>query len=629
MIYLSVEGLTKQYTDQLLFKDLKFSLNKGHKVGLIAMNGAGKSTLLKVLAAQERPDHGTVHLGNGVKLGFLEQEPQMEDTMSISTLIETSHTSLQKVIRTYEHTLKTQAEDYTAQNQKAFELASAAMDAVNAWDYQRRLEKLLTKFNVTDLNQSVGSLSGGEKKRLAMALMLLDDPGLLILDEPTNHLDVEMIEWLEKFLSQSSVTLLMVTHDRYFLDRVCNHILELDEGHLYHHKGNYGYYLEKKAEREAVLLTEVGKAEKLMKKELEWMRRSPKARTTKSKSRIDAFHQIKKKAQTKTVNDELRLEAKLSRVGGKILELKDVTKSYGEKRIIQQFSHTFKKGARIGIVGKNGTGKSTFLNLLSGRLAPDSGEVMVGATTVFGYYTQTGLTLKEDKRIIDVLRDIAEVITLGDGSQLTASQFLQYFLFPPKMQRSFYSKLSGGEKRRLYLLTILIKNPNFLIMDEPTNDLDLLTLNKLEEFLERFQGCLLLVSHDRYFMDQLVDELLVFDETGDIKSVLGTYSAYREHQLATLKAAKELVAPKTTSKEVSKPNPSPARKKLSYKESQEYAALEAAIESLELEKTALTQELTQAASDYTRLQETSARLSRVISLIDEKTQRWMELDEHT
>jgi len=628
MIYLSVEGLTKQYTEQLLFKDLKFSLNKGHKVGLIAKNGAGKSTLLKVLAGQERPDHGTVHLGNGVKLGFLEQEPQMEDTMSISMLIETSHTNLQKVIRTYEHTLKTQAEDYTAQNQKAFELASAEMDAANAWDYQRRLEQLLTQFNISDLGKTVGSLSGGEKKRLAMAMVLLDDPGLLILDEPTNHLDVEMIEWLEIYLSKPSVTLLMVTHDRYFLDRVCNHIIELDEGHLYHHNGNYGYYLEKKMEREAVLQTEIGKAEKLMKKELEWIRRSPKARTTKSKSRIDAFHLIKQKALTKTVKDELRLEAKLSRVGRKILEMKDVVKSYGDKLIIQQFSHTFKKGSRIGIVGKNGAGKSTFLNLLSGRAVPDSGEVAIGATTVFGYYTQTGLTLKEDKRIIDVLRDIAEVITLGDGSQLTASQFLQYFMFPPKMQRTYYSKLSGGEKRRLYLLTILIKNPNFLIMDEPTNDLDLLTLYKLEEFLERFQGCLILVSHDRYFMDQLVDELLVFDGTGDIKSVLGTYSAYREHQSTFLKASKELAPPKTTSKEVSKPNPSPARKKLSYKESQEYTALEAAIESLELEKTALTQELTQAASDYTRLQETSARLTRVISLIDEKTQRWMELDEN-
>ncbi len=629
MIYLSVEGLTKQFTDQILLKDLKFSLNRGHKVGLIAQNGAGKTTLLKILAGQDTPDHGTVHLGNGVKLGYLEQEPQLEGTTSIRTLIETAHTSLQQVIQTYEYTLKTQAKNYSEQNQKAFELASAEMDALNAWDYQRRLEQLLTKFNISDLSQSVGSLSGGEKKRLAMALVLLDDPGLLILDEPTNHLDVDMIEWLEKYLSKSSVTLLMVTHDRYFLDRVCNHIIELDEGHMYHHNGNYGYYLEKKMERETVLMTEIDKAEKLMKKELEWIRRSPKARTTKSKSRIDAFHLIKKKALTKTVKDELRLEAKLSRVGGKILEMKDVVKSYGDKLIIKQFSHTFKKGARIGIVGKNGTGKSTFLNLLSGQIIPDSGEVSIGATTIFGYYTQTGLTLKEDKRIIDVLRDIAEVITLGDGSQLTASQFLQYFLFPPKMQRTFYSKLSGGEKRRLYLLTILIKNPNFLIMDEPTNDLDLLTLNKLEEFLERFQGCLILVSHDRYFMDHLVDELLVFDGNGNIESVLGTYSAYRGRLSATLKAAKKEVTPKSTGEVVSKPNPSPARKKLSYKESQEYKTLEQEIEGLEQEKTALNQVLTQAESDYTRLQETSAQLARVISLIDEKTLRWMELDELT
>ena len=621
MIYLSVEGLTKQYTDQLLFKDLKFSLNKGHKVGLIAKNGAGKSTLLKILAGQDTPDHGTVHLGNSVKLGYLEQEPRMEDTMSIRALIDTSHTALLAVIRTYEQTLKTQAEDQTEPSKKAFELASAEMDTLNVWDYQRRLEQLLTKFNISDLSQSVRSLSGGEKKRLAMALVLLDDPGLLILDEPTNHLDVEMIEWLEKFLSQSSVTLLMVTHDRYFLDRICNHIIELDEGHMYHHQGNYEYFLEKKAEREAVLQTEIGKAEKLMKKELEWMRRSPKARTTKSKSRIDAFHMIKKKALTKTVADELQLEAKMSRVGGKILEMKDVVKSYGDKQIIQQFSHTFKKGARIGIVGNNGTGKSTFLNLLSGQISPDSGEVSIGTTTVFGYYTQTGLILKEDKRIIDVLRDIAEVITLGDGKQLSASQFLQYFLFPPKMQRTFFSKLSGGEKRRLYLLTILIKNPNFLILDEPTNDLDLLTLNKLEEFLERFQGCLILVSHDRYFMDKLVDELLVFEGDGKIKSILGTYSAYREAQAAIPKSTKK-------SQETSvKPHQSTKKKKLTFKEKQEYEELEQEIENLEQEKIELNQVLTQGESDYTRLQETSAQLARVLSLIDEKTLRWIELDE--
>ncbi len=628
MIYLSVEGLTKQYTDQLLFKDLKFSLSKGHKVGLIAKNGAGKTTLLRILAGQDTPDYGNVYLGNNVKLGYLEQEPQMDDTMSIRALIDTSHRALLTVIQTYEQTLKTQTEDYTKQSQKAFELASAEMDAVNAWDYQRRLEQLLTKFNISDLGQAVGSLSGGEKKRLAMALILLDDPGLLILDEPTNHLDVEMIEWLEKYLSKSSVTLLMVTHDRYFLDRICNHIIELDEGNMYHHQGNYGYYLEKKAEREAVLQTEIGKAEKLLKKELEWIRRSPKARTTKSKSRIDAFHLIKQKALTKTVKDELRLEAKLSRVGGKILEMKQVTKSYGSNVIMEDFSHTFKKGARIGVVGRNGVGKSTFLNMISGREFPDSGEVDLGTTTVFGYYSQKGLVLKEDKRIIDILTDIAEVITLGNGNQLTASQFLQYFLFPAKMQRTFYSRLSGGEKRRLYLLTILIKNPNFLIMDEPTNDLDLLTLNKLEEFLERFQGCLILVSHDRYFMDQLVDELLVFEGDGKVKSITGTYSAYREAQAAIPKSTKEVTTKKSQETSV-KPRQSPKKKKLTFKEKQEYEKVEQEIEGLEQEKIELNQILAQGESDYTRLQETTTRLARVMRLIDEKTLRWMELDELT
>jgi ATP-binding cassette subfamily F protein uup len=628
MIYLSVEGLTKQYTDQLLFKDLKFSLSKGHKVGLIAKNGAGKTTLLRILAGQDTPDYGNVYLGNNVKLGYLEQEPQMDDTMSIRALIDTSHRALLTVIQTYEQTLKTQTKDYTKQSQKAFELASAEMDAVNAWDYQRRLEQLLTKFNISDLGQAVGSLSGGEKKRLAMALILLDDPGLLILDEPTNHLDVEMIEWLEKYLSKSSVTLLMVTHDRYFLDRICNHIIELDEGNMYHHQGNYGYYLEKKAEREAVLQTEIGKAEKLLKKELEWIRRSPKARTTKSKSRIDAFHLIKQKALTKTVKDELRLEAKLSRVGGKILEMKQVTKSYGSNVIMEDFSHTFKKGARIGVVGRNGVGKSTFLNMISGREFPDSGEVDLGTTTVFGYYSQKGLVLKEDKRIIDILTDIAEVITLGNGNQLTASQFLQYFLFPAKMQRTFYSRLSGGEKRRLYLLTILIKNPNFLIMDEPTNDLDLLTLNKLEEFLERFQGCLILVSHDRYFMDQLVDELLVFEGDGKVKSITGTYSAYREAQAAIPKSTKEVTTKKSQETSV-KPRQSPKKKKLTFKEKQEYEKVEQEIEGLEQEKIELNQILAQGESDYTRLQETTTRLARVMRLIDEKTLRWMELDELT
>jgi ATP-binding cassette subfamily F protein uup len=626
MIYLSTEGLTKQYTDKPLFKDLKFGISKGDKVGLIAQNGAGKSTLLKVLASQDAPDAGSVHFKNGIKLGYLQQEPLMEGELSIRELIDTAHTTLAEAIRNYEITLEVQAENQSAQNQKQFEQATATMDALHAWDYQRRLEQLLTQFNITQLDRMVGSLSGGEKKRLALAMTLLDDPDLLILDEPTNHLDVAMIEWLEKYLSQSSVTLLMVTHDRYFLDEVCSRIIELDGGQMYHYQGNYAYFLKKKAERETRLETEKHKAQQLMKKELDWLRRSPKARTGKSKSRIDAFQGIKQKALTKTNQDELRLEARMSRVGGKIIEMHQVSKSFGDEVMLDGFSYTFKKGARLGIVGPNGVGKSTFLNLVTGAISPDSGNVDFGTTTVFGYYSQQGLELKEDKRILEILTDIAEVITLGNGKQLTASQLLDHFLFPPKMQRTYYSKLSGGEKRRLYLLTILIQNPNFLILDEPTNDLDLVTLNKLETFLEGFRGCLLLVSHDRYFMDKLVDELLVFEGYGKVKSILGSYSAYRASRKPEVHAS-EKVYTKSTSTAPEKVNLAPARKKLSYKEQQEFKALEKEIELLEAEQAALDQSLNQGGHDYDELQRMTERLGTVLHLIDEKTQRWMELDD--
>ena len=625
MIYLSVDGLSKQYGDQPLFENLKFGINKGDKVGLIAPNGAGKSTLLKILAGREAADTGDVHLGNGIKLGYLEQDPIMENALSIKAYIDTAYTSQAEVIRKYEHALKMQAENPDSQHQKAFEQASAEMDSFAAWDYQRRLEQLLTRFNITDLDRIVGSLSGGEKKRLAMAMALLDDPDLLILDEPTNHLDVDMIEWLEKHLSLSSITLLMVTHDRYFLDEVCNHIIELDSGKMYRHRGNYAYYLEKRAARKTALESEVHKAQQLMKKELDWLRRSPKARTGKSKSRIDAFQGIQEKARTRTSKDELRLEVKMSRVGNKILEMNGVSKSFESHTILDQFTYTFKKGARIGIVGPNGAGKSTFLNIVTGIVEPDSGTVDAGTTTTFGYYTQKGLDLKKDKRVLEILTDIAEVITLGDGKQLTASQFLEYFLFPPKMQRTYYSRLSGGEKRRLYLLTVLIKNPNFLILDEPTNDLDLMTLNKLEAFLDSFQGCLLLVSHDRYFMDKLVDELLVFKENGKINSILGSYSTYRESEKLASTAAQE--HSKTHSPASKKSNSSPTRKKLSYKEKREYEGLEKEIQNLETEQAALDLALSQGNHKYAELQKMTDRLSKLIELIDEKTLRWIELDE--
>ncbi len=622
MIFLSVEGLTEQYLDKPLFSDLKFGINKGDKVGLIARNGAGKSTLLKILSGRSAALRGEVHLSNGIKIGYLEQEPQMDDSLTIKEFIDTGHSELAKVINDYNVALDMQDNQHSDSSNRLLEKATAEMDVLNAWDYQRRLTQLLTKFNITNQGRDIGTLSGGEKKRLALAMTLLDGPDLLLLDEPTNHLDVEMIEWLEQFLSESSITLLMVTHDRYFLDRVCNQILELDGGNIYHHQGNYANYLEKKAEREATLQSEVHKAQQLMKKELAWLRRSPKARTGKSKSRIDAFQGIKEKAQIKTDNNQLRLEVKMSRVGGKILELDQVSKRFGDAVMVDTFSHTFKKGARIGIVGPNGVGKSTFLNLTTGALKPDSGKIDYGTTTVFGYYSQKGLTLANDKRVLEVLTDIAEVITLGNGKQLTASQFLEYFLFPPKKQRTYYSKLSGGEKRRLYLLTILIRNPNFLILDEPTNDLDLMTLNKLEEFLESFKGCLLLVSHDRYFMDKLVDELLVFEGQGKIKSIIGSYSDYRATKLKT-----ESPVEKPTEKSKPKPRTASSKKKLSYKEKQEYLSLEKEIEKLEKEQATLNHAINQGSDDYTELQKMTERLGTLTRLVDEKTLRWLELDE--
>jgi len=628
MIYLSAEDLSKHYPEQILFEHLKFSLKKGDRVGLIANNGAGKSSLLKVLMGKDEPDEGKVHIKKNIRFGYLEQEPQLNGDLTIKELIDGSHAELLSVIREYETALNLQIEVHSDQSQKALEVATDKMEHSNAWDYERRLKQLLTLFKIRELDQLVGNLSGGEQKRLSMAMVLLDKPELLILDEPTNHLDVEMIEWLEKYLSQSSVTLLMVTHDRYFLDRICNHIIELQDGKMYHHKGNYAYFLEKKAEREAAFKTEISKAGTLMKKELEWMRRSPKARTTKAKSRISSFYEIKEKASTKIDKSELRLEVKMSRIGGKIVEMKHIAKSYGDKQIMKGFSHTFKKGERIGIVGNNGVGKTTFLNILTGLEKADYGKLNIGETTVFGHYSQDGLVLKKDQRIIDVLKDISEVITMGDGKKLTASEFLNHFLFPPKMQRTYYSRLSGGEKRRLYLLTVLIRNPNFLILDEPTNDLDLLTLNKLEEFLENYKGCLVLVSHDRYFMDKLVDQLFVFEGDGMLKGFVGTYLEYRMIKAESLKKEKELESKKKSVKGViEKEAKRSEKKKLTFKEKLEYENLEKEIGNLETEKLELDQFIHSGITDYESLQQKTERLGFVMNQIDEKTMRWMELDE--
>ncbi|MEQ8324008.1 MAG: ABC-F family ATP-binding cassette domain-containing protein [Vicingaceae bacterium] len=626
VICLSVENLSKEHPDQVLFKDLKFSLSKGDKVGLIANNGTGKSSLLKVLMGLDQADEGRVHLAEGLRIGYLEQDPEFNGQQTINELIEGSHTELLAVIRGYELALEAQTADYNDKTQRDFEKAAEEMERFGAWDYERRLYLLLDRFEVKDLDRKIESLSGGERKRLAMALTLLDDPELLIMDEPTNHLDIDMIEWLESHLSQPTLTVLMVTHDRYFLDGICNHILELQDGKLYHHKGNYAYFLAKRSEREEVFKTEIAKAGKLMKKELEWIRRSPKARGTKAKSRVSAFYETAEKASKKVVKDELRLEVKMARIGGKILEMKNVKKAYGEKVILQGFTHTFKKGERIGLVGRNGVGKSTFLNLLTGKEQADYGKINIGDTTVFGYYTQGGLTLKHDQRVIDVLKDIAEVIVMGDGRKLSASQFLEYFLFPVKKQRTFYSKLSGGEQRRLHLLTVLIKNPNFLILDEPTNDLDLLTLNKLEEFIEDFKGCLLMVSHDRFFMDKLVDQLFIFEGKGSVKGFIGSYRDYRELKSEEERLEKES-ASNVRAVEDDRTKVKREKKRLSFKEKHEYESLENEISELEREKAKLEDALQNAGTEFAKLQKISAEMGEVIDAIEVKTLRWMQLDE--
>lgn len=624
MNYLSLENLGKNYGERVLFEGLTFGLSQGDKMALIANNGTGKSSMLKIIAGADVSDEGSVTLRNGIRTGYLSQEPNFDNSLTIEKLITESQTEITKLIKEYEQALINIEKEHNSHNNKSLEELTAKMDKVNAWDYERRIKQILSKFNINDLSQEVGDLSGGQKKRLSLALLLLDEPELLLLDEPTNHLDVEMIEWLEKYLQQQKITLLMVTHDRYFLDRVCNHILELEDGKLFHHSGNYAYFLEKRAEREAIYDTDLSKAGKLMKKELEWMRRSPKARTTKSKARITNFEIIKEKASNKKVKHELNLEIKMSRIGGKILELKKVYKSYDDLKILNGFDYTFKKGERIGIVGKNGVGKSTFLNILTGLEKPDSGKVNIGETIVYGYFSQKGIQLKEDKRVIDSLKEIAEVIIMANGSKVTASQMLTHFMFPPKTQHTFVSKLSGGEKRRLYLLMVLMKNPNFLILDEPTNDLDLLTLNKLEEFLLQFSGCLIIVSHDRYFMDKLTDHLFVFKGDGIIKDEYCSYSEYREKQLIEEKKNKDQAAQiklATVDKEVKK------TKKISFKDKFEYEQLEKEIDLLEMSKKKLEEELVVEGLSFQDINKKSDELGKVILELDEKTMRWLELDE--
>jgi ABC transport system ATP-binding/permease protein len=619
MHLLSAQQISKSFGELVLFKDLSFSIHKHQKVALVAKNGSGKTTILNILAGREAPDSGEIITRNGLRIAILDQEPRLDAALSIEDCILTGDMPVLKVIANYERALN-HPEDTDAY-QKAFE----AMERHNAWEFETTYKQLLYRLKLDNTQQKVGTLSGGQKKRLALAQALLSHPDLLILDEPTNHLDLEMIEWLEQYFAQSDLTLFMVTHDRYFLERVCNEILELDEGQLFSYRGNYSYYLEKKEERLAVWETETGKAQQLFKKELDWMRRQPKARTTKSKSRIDDFHDIKSRAQQRRKDHVVQLELQMQRLGSKIIEFHNVSKRFKDTVILNNFSYVFKRGERIGVIGKNGTGKTTFLNMLAQSLTPDTGKVVLGDTVQLGYYTQTGIDIKPQEKVIDVIRAYGDYIPLAKGRQISAQQLLERFLFDRKKQYDFVEKLSGGERKRLYLCTVLIQNPNVLILDEPTNDLDVVTLNVLENFLMDFPGCLVVVSHDRYFMDKIVDHLLVFEGEGMVSDFPGNYSDYRAYE------SSKAPEPDTTS---AKTNPDSTDKqvkneaaKLSYNEQKELNNLESKIRSLELDKKALEQQLYNPDLSPEALTKLGVELQQLMDDIEAKELRWLELQE--
>ena len=621
MNLLAVENLGKNFGERILFEGLSFGLSQGDKVALIANNGAGKSSLMKIIAGLDSADEGDVVFRNECRVSYLQQDAIFDNNMTINKLIESAHNKISLLVSDYENAVEAHSKHNSKQTQKNLEILTSKMEQENAWDYERRSKQILSKFNIKDFNQKVGNLSGGQKKRLSLALLILENADILLLDEPTNHLDISMIEWLEKYLQQQKITLLMVTHDRYFLERVCNNIIELEGGNLYHHKGNYAYFLEKRTEREINFDVEVSKAQKLMKKELEWIKRQPKARGTKSKARIDNFELIKKKATTKRLKQEINIDVKMDRIGGKILEMKNIKKSFGELNILNGFDYTFKKGERIGILGKNGVGKSTFLNIITGKEKADSGKINIGETINYGYFTQSSFGIDENRRVITVLKDIAEYIVMSDKRKVSASQLLEHFMFTPEMQFTEVKRLSGGEKRRLHLLTVLIKNPNFLILDEPTNDLDLLTLTKLEEFLLQYKGCLVLVSHDRFFIDKLTEHLFVFKGDGVIEDHYCTYTQYREKQIEKDKEFKKI---QHLEKENSKIKAK--SKKLTYNEKYEYENILKEIAILEDEKKKLEIILLNPEVDIEKITNSSKRLGELVTLIDSKEMRWLELD---
>ncbi|SDS84847.1 ATP-binding cassette, subfamily F, uup [Maribacter dokdonensis] len=617
MNLLTVENISKSYGELVLFDSLSFGINKDQKIALIAKNGTGKTSILNILSGADTPDSGQVNYRKSTRVSFLAQEPNMDPNLTIEETIFASDNEVLEVIKNYEKALQN-PEDADAY-QKAFE----AMDRFEAWDFETQYKQILSKLKLDDLSAKVDKLSGGQKKRLALANALINKPDLLVLDEPTNHLDLEMIEWLEEFFAKENMTLFMVTHDRYFLERVCNEIIELENGKLYPYKGNYSYYLEKKEARIEQEAVEHHKTELLFKKELAWMRRQPKARTTKSKSRIDDFAVIKDKASQRRKDHQIQLELNMERMGSKILELHKISKSFPNKPILDKFEYVFQKGERIGIIGKNGTGKSTFLNILSGHDQPDSGKVVVGDTIKFGYYTQKGIKIKEGQKVIDVIREFGDYIPLMKGKQISAQQLLERFLFDRKKQYDFVDKLSGGERKRLYLCTILIQNPNFLILDEPTNDLDIVTLNVLESFLMDFQGCLMVVSHDRYFMDKIVDHLFVFRGDAVIEDFPGNYSDYRAYEDSQIQEKREQKESQPTNKTNWKE--ADTGTKISYAEQQEFKKLEREIQKLEKSKVALQEKFTDGSLSGDDIKNLSIELNDITDAIDSKTERWFEL----
>ena len=620
MNYLSVENLTKSYDEKQLFNDLTFGLDQGQKAALVGVNGCGKSTLLKCISGIEAPNSGIISFRKGLTVSMLRQHPEFDENATILQSVFKEDRPELNAIRDYEWAML----QLELHPEKPIDISPMIeqMDLLNAWEYEHQVKQILGKLGLHDLDQRMGDLSGGQKKRVALAQALVVNPDILILDEPTNHLDLEVIEWLENHLATQNLTLLMVTHDRYFLDSVTNEIIEIDNGKAFRYKGNYSNFLEKKAEREAIDQATVDKAKNLMKTELEWMRRQPKARGTKAKYRVEAFHELKDKATSGKKTQDVELNLKGDRQGKKILEMKHVTKSFDSKMMLDDFNYVFKKGERVGIIGPNGVGKSTFLNLITGKLKPDSGVLDMGQTIKVGYYTQDETIFNPAMKVLDVVKEVAEYITLADGSEVSASTLLNQFLFPPKMQHNFVGKLSGGEKRRLQLLRVLMSNPNFLILDEPTNDLDIMTLNVLEDYLDRFAGCVMIVSHDRYFMDRLVEHLFVFEGEGKIKDFPGNYSDFRESggsfQQETQQAKKEEV--------VVKPVEKTETKKLSFKEKHELETLDREIPELEAKKEKLEAQLTQE-TEYQKLEEISSQIKVLTDQLEEKEMRWLELSE--